>query len=80
MFLYINKELSKKEIKKAILFIIASKRIKHSEINNTHSDLTSDRFFSCCKSLTYLFCKYLLVEEYLLVENSFLDPLRYKSF
>ena len=29
VFLYTNKELSEKDIKKAILFIIASKRIKY---------------------------------------------------
>ena len=34
-FLYTNKKLSEKEIKKTILFIIASKRIKYIGINLT---------------------------------------------
>ena len=35
VFLYTNNELSEKEIKKAILFIIAPKRIKYLGISQT---------------------------------------------
>ena len=47
--LYTNNERSEREIKKTILFTIASKRIKHLGINLPKE--TKDLYFEYCKTL-----------------------------